>query len=290
MRRSAPSTCSSTAPAGWSCRRTRCTPASGFLCTTICWPRAGPRGRCATSSKGRARWRGGGMRVPGEARLSQRPPTAGPARCARAAHLRVLGAAAVPTTRRSRTIEAPVEELWRVIRDPHHLPRWWPRVNRVEDVDEGAFTEVMTTAKGKVVRADFHIVEVRESMHSLSWEQSVQGTPFERVLKAARTEVSLTALGPGAAPVPAAGAGGPAETTGKGAATYVTMNCARRCMASSPLCGRLRRGPPARHRIDDRGRARRPGADQWLRRATCQRCAGGGGGTAPATRRCRRTS
>jgi uncharacterized protein YndB with AHSA1/START domain len=129
----------------------------------------------------------------------------------------------VPTTRRSRTIEAPVEELWRVIRDPHHLPRWWPRVNRVEDVYEGAFTEVMTTAKGKVVRADFHIVEVRESMHSLSWEQSVQGTPFERVLKAARTEVSLTALGAGAAPVPAAGAGGSAETTGKRAATYVTI-------------------------------------------------------------------
>jgi uncharacterized protein YndB with AHSA1/START domain len=64
----------------------------------------------------------------------------------------------VPTARRSRTIAASVEEVWDVIRDPHHLPRWWPRVNRVEDVDGGAFTEVMTTAKGNVVRADFQLV------------------------------------------------------------------------------------------------------------------------------------
>jgi uncharacterized protein YndB with AHSA1/START domain len=123
-------------------------------------------------------------------------------------------------------IEAPLDELWRVICDPHHLPRWWPRVNRVEDVDERAFTEVMTTAKGKVVRADFHIVEVQESMHSLRWEQSVQGTPFERVLKAAETEVSLTALGPGVSPAPGAGANGQGDRAGQGsaaAATYVTI-------------------------------------------------------------------
>ena len=37
--------------------------------------------------------------------------------------------AAMPTARRSRTIAAPAEELWEVIGDPHHLPRWWPRVN-----------------------------------------------------------------------------------------------------------------------------------------------------------------
>ena len=67
----------------------------------------------------------------------------------------------MPTARRSRTIAAPVEELWEVICDPHHLPRWWPRVKRVEDVDGDAFTEVMTTAKGKVVRADFHLVQLR---------------------------------------------------------------------------------------------------------------------------------
>jgi uncharacterized protein YndB with AHSA1/START domain len=101
----------------------------------------------------------------------------------------------VPTARRSRTIAAPVEELWDVIGDPHHLPRWWPRVKRVEDVDGGAFTEVMTTAKGKVVRADFQLVQVEESARRLRWEQRVQGTPFANLLKSAATEVRLAPVG-----------------------------------------------------------------------------------------------
>jgi uncharacterized protein YndB with AHSA1/START domain len=101
----------------------------------------------------------------------------------------------VPNARRSRIISAPVEELWDVIGDPHHLPRWWPRVNRVEDVDGDAFTEVMTTAKGKVVRADFQLVLVEESPHMLRWEQRVQGTPFANLLKSASTEVRLTPAG-----------------------------------------------------------------------------------------------
>ncbi len=131
----------------------------------------------------------------------------------------------MPTTRRSRTIQAPAEELWKVVCDPHHLPRWWPRVDRVEDVDGRAFTEVMTTAKGKVVRADFHVVKVQEGMHSMTWEQSVEGTPFERVLKAAATEVSLTALGPGDEQAPVAGSDGPEGRAGPwpAAATYVTI-------------------------------------------------------------------
>jgi uncharacterized protein YndB with AHSA1/START domain len=101
----------------------------------------------------------------------------------------------VPTARRSRTIAASVEELWDVIGDPHHLPRWWPRVNRVEDVEGGAFTEVMTTAKGKVVRADFQLVQVEEAAGRLRWEQRVQGTPFANLLKSASTEVRLAPAG-----------------------------------------------------------------------------------------------
>jgi uncharacterized protein YndB with AHSA1/START domain len=100
----------------------------------------------------------------------------------------------VPTARRSRTIAAPIEELWEVIRDPHHLPRWWPRVKRVEDVEGNEFTEVMTTAKGKVVRADFQLVQLDESAHTLRWEQRVEGTPFEHLLRTAETEVFLTPI------------------------------------------------------------------------------------------------
>jgi uncharacterized protein YndB with AHSA1/START domain len=104
----------------------------------------------------------------------------------------------VPTARRSRTIAASEQQLWEVIRDPHHLPRWWPRVRRVEDVEGDVFTEVMATAKGKIVRADFRLLEADEAAHSLRWEQLVLGTPFGHVLKSAHTELRLAPAAEGA--------------------------------------------------------------------------------------------
>jgi uncharacterized protein YndB with AHSA1/START domain len=97
----------------------------------------------------------------------------------------------VPTARRSRTIAAQAQELWEVVADPHHLPRWWPRVARVEDVEGKAFTEVMKTAKGKVVRADFELVAADEGSRTLTWEQQLAGTPFGRLLSSAVTMVRL---------------------------------------------------------------------------------------------------
>jgi uncharacterized protein YndB with AHSA1/START domain len=98
----------------------------------------------------------------------------------------------MPDASRSRTISAPAQELWEVINDPHHLPRWWPRVTRVEDVEEDAFTEVMRTRKGKLVRADFKIVARDQASYSLTWSQLLEGSPFARVLKSAETEIRLT--------------------------------------------------------------------------------------------------
>jgi uncharacterized protein YndB with AHSA1/START domain len=136
----------------------------------------------------------------------------------------------VPAVRRSRTIAAPVDEVWEVIRDPHHLPRWWPRVTRIEDVEADAFTEVMRTSKGKLVRADFRLAEPEQDMRALRWDQQVEGTPFARLLKSAETEVWLTPLTRAAAPgvraLPASRA--PAEendagAAGEAAATEVTI-------------------------------------------------------------------
>jgi uncharacterized protein YndB with AHSA1/START domain len=101
----------------------------------------------------------------------------------------------MPNARRSRTIAAPAQELWELICDPHHLPRWWPRVERVEDVDDGAFTELMRTAKGKAVRADFRLVRADEQARTLAWEQQLQGTPFARVLSSSETIVTLSGEG-----------------------------------------------------------------------------------------------
>ena len=100
----------------------------------------------------------------------------------------------MPTVRRSRTLRATPDEIWAIVGDAHHLPRWWPRVTRVEGVEEDAFTQVLSTSKGVPVRADFH---VRESVapHVRRWAQQLVNTPFERVLAESQVEVRLEPAG-----------------------------------------------------------------------------------------------
>lgn len=97
----------------------------------------------------------------------------------------------MPAVRRTRTVAATPQELWTVVGDPHHLPRWWPRVERVEGVDDDAFTEVLRSSRGSVVRADFRLLS-REDGHRVVWAQEIDGTPFARVLSSAQTEIELT--------------------------------------------------------------------------------------------------
>lgn len=99
-------------------------------------------------------------------------------------------------TRCSRTIAVSPEELWALVSDPYHLPRWWPRVERVEGVEGRAFTEVLKTAKGKLVRADFTVTELDGAARQLTWSQQIEGSPFARVLASAETGVELTQVGP----------------------------------------------------------------------------------------------
>ena len=103
----------------------------------------------------------------------------------------------MPRTRRTRTIGATPEQVWRTVCDPHHLPRWWPRVQRVEGVEPGRFTEVLATDKGRSVRADFRVLESRAPAVR-RWAQDVEGTPFEGLLRSAETELRLEPGGSGA--------------------------------------------------------------------------------------------
>lgn len=96
----------------------------------------------------------------------------------------------MPTTRVSRTLPAAPAAVWRVLNDPYHQTRWWPRVRRVEGVDLDRFTQVLGTARGKGVRADFVILE-REEEELLRWSQEVEGSPFERLLDEAITTFTL---------------------------------------------------------------------------------------------------
>lgn len=107
--------------------------------------------------------------------------------------------------RRTRLIEAEPDALWAVIDDPHHFPRWWPGVVRVEGVSEDRFTHVYTTKKGRTVRIDFRVLasEPPDADHPgrRSWEQDIPGTPFERVLREAITDVWLAPADDGGARV-----------------------------------------------------------------------------------------
>jgi uncharacterized protein YndB with AHSA1/START domain len=98
--------------------------------------------------------------------------------------------------RRQRAVAAPVDAVWRVVGDPYSLPRWWPRVERVESVDADAWTSVLRSSRGAAVRADYR-VEAHEPPRRRSWTQQLEGSPFERLLKAHRTEVALERAGEG---------------------------------------------------------------------------------------------
>jgi uncharacterized protein YndB with AHSA1/START domain len=96
---------------------------------------------------------------------------------------------------RRRRIAAPASALWGVIADPYHLPRWWPNTQRVENVSEGvdpgrSWTQVLETRDGRGVRADYRCIAADEGERYV-FEQTVEGTPFERFVKRARTEIEL---------------------------------------------------------------------------------------------------
>jgi uncharacterized protein YndB with AHSA1/START domain len=108
----------------------------------------------------------------------------------------------VPRVTRRRTIEAPVPAVWKLVSDPYALPRWWPRVSRVEDVDSRSagrrsqWTKVLETQHGRGVRADYRCVSAAENERYV-WEQQLEGSPFARHIKDSRVEIELHGAGGG---------------------------------------------------------------------------------------------
>jgi uncharacterized protein YndB with AHSA1/START domain len=92
--------------------------------------------------------------------------------------------------RRETVVPAPPEEVWRLVSDPARLPQWWPAVSRVEDASPAAWTTVLSSPKGKSIRADYTRLEL-DPEHRLVWQQELEETPFERILARAVTEIAL---------------------------------------------------------------------------------------------------
>jgi len=102
----------------------------------------------------------------------------------------------MPRVTKRRIIDAPIDEVWRLISDPHSLPRWWPRTSRVENVEQKSsgrrsqWTKVLETSEGRGVRADFRCLSSAENERYV-WEQQLEGTPFARHLRSSRIEIAL---------------------------------------------------------------------------------------------------
>jgi uncharacterized protein YndB with AHSA1/START domain len=92
--------------------------------------------------------------------------------------------------RRELTLPAAPADVWRVVSDPTRLPQWWPGVSRVEEASPEAWTKVLTSSKGKTVRADYTRLEADEARRLL-WRHEVEGSPFERILARSTTEIVL---------------------------------------------------------------------------------------------------
>jgi len=102
----------------------------------------------------------------------------------------------MPRVSRKRVIAAPRERVWALVSDPHHLPRWWPRTVRVEDVRQvrggrrSRWTTVLGTERGTGVRADYRCTSAATG-ERYAWEQDIEGTPFEKILRSAALEIHL---------------------------------------------------------------------------------------------------
>jgi uncharacterized protein YndB with AHSA1/START domain len=96
--------------------------------------------------------------------------------------------------RRETVVVASPEEVWEVVSDPAQLSRWWPGVTRVEEATPQSWTSVLSSPRGKVVRADYSRVEAVPE-ERIVWRQEVEGSPFERILASALTTLSLTSEG-----------------------------------------------------------------------------------------------
>lgn len=102
----------------------------------------------------------------------------------------------MPRVSRRRRLAAQPGEIWSLVSDPYHLPRWWPRTQRVENVSGGrgpkgrTWTQVLETRDGRAIRADYRCTAAATAKH-YAYEQLIAGTPFEGFLQSARTEITI---------------------------------------------------------------------------------------------------
>lgn len=92
--------------------------------------------------------------------------------------------------RRSRDLGVPAERAWEVVSDPYQLPRWWPRVKRVEAVDDLGWSTILGSPRGRDVRADWRLC-ASDAPRRRRWAQELAGSPFGRLFVMHEVEIRL---------------------------------------------------------------------------------------------------
>lgn len=108
----------------------------------------------------------------------------------------------MPRVRRRRSIQSPPQGVWEYATNPKNLARWWPRTTSVRDVSGtgrtvgSRWTQVLQAKSGKRIGADL-ICTASEAPTVWRFEQETEGTPFERMMKTAWTEMHIRPDGGG---------------------------------------------------------------------------------------------
>lgn len=108
----------------------------------------------------------------------------------------------MPKVKRTRLVDASPEAVYDVISDPRRLEDWWPRVDRVENIDGGAgkdrtrWTNVLAADSGRRLRLDYRCTAASRPKRYM-WEHELEGTMFEEHMKSQTTEILLEPEGQG---------------------------------------------------------------------------------------------
>ncbi|WP_320671600.1 SRPBCC family protein [Patulibacter defluvii] len=94
-------------------------------------------------------------------------------------------------------LDATPADVWYLISDGGRIVSWWPRAERVEDVQGGRFTLVLRSSRGVPVRMDWRVAASRREQLQ-RWEQDLAGTPFARALTRSAVELRLEPVDDGA--------------------------------------------------------------------------------------------
>lgn len=102
----------------------------------------------------------------------------------------------MPRNTVTRNLTADPDTLWKLVGDPSKLPRWWPKVERVDRRDPERFTKWVVSPRGRAVEMHYSLEEAGPGRRTV-WRQDLDAGPFARSLRSASEEIRVEQSGDG---------------------------------------------------------------------------------------------